>query len=63
MFLTHSFQPRPCPAIRAILETFSLSDVCKALGKHHGTISRLAHKALKDEELRLITDELLEQLS
>lgn len=46
-----------------LLHGFSLSDVCKILGKHHGTISRLATKFMKCPKLHAIAEELVQTLS
>jgi hypothetical protein len=44
------------------LNGLSMGDVCRALGKHNGTISRLAAKASKQARLNLIVDELVQGL-
>ena len=41
-----------------LLQGLSLGDVCRILGKHHGTISRLALKCTKCPKLQAIADEL-----
>lgn len=42
-----------------LLRGLNLSDVCKTLNKHHGTISRLATRAVCHPRLQIIVDELI----
>ena len=42
-----------------LVEGGSLGDICRILGKHHGTVSRLASRAVKKPELSSIVEELL----
>ncbi len=42
-----------------LLEGLSLGDVCRILGKHNGTISRLASKCMKCPKLQAIADEIV----
>jgi REP element-mobilizing transposase RayT len=42
-----------------LVEGSSLGDICRALEKHHGTVSRLAAKAANTAELTKIVEELL----
>jgi putative transposase len=43
-----------------LIEGGSLGDICRILGKHHGTVSRLALRATKSQKLTDIVHELLE---
>ena len=45
------------------LEGLCLSDVCRVLKKHHGTVSRLAAMATKKPHLQAIIEELVNSLS
>lgn len=46
-----------------LLHGFSLGDVCNVLGKHHGTISRLAASCMKSPRLQAIAEELVQAFS
>ncbi len=45
------------------MEGLSINDVCTLLGKHHGTLSRLASRAVSQPHLRHAVDELVQWLS
>jgi len=46
-----------------LLKGVELRSVCEILHKHHGTISRLAGSARKDEQLNALASQLVEELS
>ena len=46
-----------------LMKGLNLNDVCKALNKNHGTISRLAMKAARQPRLQPIINELVEAVS
>jgi len=50
-------------AVSQQLEGLCLSDVCRMLKKHHGTVSRLAARATKKPHLQAIIEELVNSFS